>query len=177
MQAAKRVVVWKVSLAGAAFRGWLRLIDSKRRREFLDWALGPEMCLLNDKVSAVGDEIRSGVVETTEQLRDEIGGHTRKLRQEMGVEKKAVRELLTHKVDGAELDSQRMDLAAARQELATVRDQIAHQAERHQAYCAGAERETSSLHQKLDELSRDVDERVAQVSEWVGGWVGEGVSE
>jgi len=163
-QAAKRRVVWSISLAGYAFRGWLRIIDRKRRRIFLDWALGPNLSVLSGQMSSIGEEIRNELDEETGKLRDEVGGHTRKLRQEMAVERKAVRELLNGKMDAEGSEAQRGELHATRQELAAVREQVASQAERQLAYSMDTERETSALHEQLGELSREVEERAAQAN-------------
>ena len=56
---AKYKVVWKISHAGYAFRAWLSLIDAKRRREFLEWALGPDMVLIANKLKAAVSEDRA----------------------------------------------------------------------------------------------------------------------
>ena len=48
-RAARRRIGWGVSAAGKAFRSWLLLIDAKRRREFLEWALGPNMSHLQSR--------------------------------------------------------------------------------------------------------------------------------
>ena len=69
---AKRVVGWKVSAAGCAFRAWYMIIDEKRRHEFLTWALGPDMVILTNKVKAATANIR-------EELSSQVHGRARRL--------------------------------------------------------------------------------------------------
>ena len=74
--AGKRRVGWAISPAGCAFRAWQRLMDAKRRREFLDWALGPDMSVLTGRFKSLtremGEELGASVDGVREQVKAQI---------------------------------------------------------------------------------------------------------
>jgi len=159
---AKKRVCWGVSVAGMAFRAWLGLIDGKRRREFLHWALGPNLEVLGDQVKEASAILRGEITKDAHAMREEINAHTRKLREEVALERDAVREELLNKPDGRELEAARAELEAARLEIAALRKQLAQHEVTHRTLAAAASTTEYHLTEQLHVLAREIEERMAQ---------------
>ena len=87
----KKWVVFKCSAAGCAFRAWLQLIDAKRRREFLEWALGgPDMSVLNTKLKSETKKMGEQIGDQLEEVKESIHGLDKRVNGEMQTEKRAV---------------------------------------------------------------------------------------
>jgi hypothetical protein len=148
---------------GKAFRGWLQLIDSKRRQEFLEWALGPDMSVVTNKLKAATVGLRADMEAQTDTLREEMGVHTHKLRQEAAMERKVVLEALSTKLEGPAIEAQQAELMATRREVQLLRDQLASMEAAATLVGEESSLARSQLAHQIATLARDVDERVAEV--------------
>ena len=169
----KCAVVWKISPAGAAFRAWQRLMDMKTRREFLEWALGPDMVVIQSKLKSATKVVSEELSEQLGELRDSIEGVRAKSHQDALHEKKTVRELLELKMDKEGADAQRAALEHTAGELDALRTQIASQAETQRNLSLESERGVNDLSQQIATLSRDVEDRVAQAKQALDHRVGQ----
>ena len=127
--AGKRRVVWRISPAGTAFRAWQMLIDAKRRREFLDWALGPEMSLITGKLKAATKTLSDDLGAQIEGVRESVTSLQTRLKQEVAVERKAVREALERKVDIVEVEAAKGQIEETKEEIDVLREQLGSEAE------------------------------------------------
>lgn len=160
--AAKYKIMWTISPAGCAFRAWQQLIDAKRRRDFLEWALGPDMSHLQTKLKAATRSITETMSSQIDELRESLDGVLPKVRHEATLEARKVRELLDVKMDKLSAEEQQRALLATAQEVDAMRDQLAQHAEAQRSMSIEAERGVAELSEQMGELSREVDERVAQ---------------
>jgi hypothetical protein len=163
--AGKRRVVWRISPAGTAFRAWQMLIDAKRRREFLDWALGPEMSLITGKLKAATKTLSDDLGAQIEGVRESVTSLQTRLKQEVAVERKAVREALERKVDIVEVEAAKGQIEETKEEIDVLREQLGSQAEVQRALSLGAERASVDMSQQLQHLSRELDSRVQQAQQ------------
>jgi len=161
----KRKVVWKCSLAGAAFRAWwYNLIDTKRRREFLDWALGVDMSVITGKLKAATRSLSEEIGEQMASLGEAVESTRTKLRQEALAEHKATKAALDLKMDIAESTELRDSIGAALEQVEAVRQQLASQAESQRASTLEGERSMVDLSEQLHEGLSHVERRLAQVA-------------
>jgi len=157
----KHKCLWKISPAGAAFRGWLALIDAKRRREFLEWALGPDLSVITGKLKAATKNISEELGGQIESVRESVTSLHAKVRQEAAVERKATKEAIDRKMDAFEADQKLLELDKTRQEVETIREQLGAQAEVQREMSMETERASMELAQQLQTLSTDVETRVS----------------
>ena len=171
--AAKHRVGWAVSPAGCAFRAWLSLIDQKRRREFLEWALGPDMSMIQGKLKTATKAMTEDFDDQLGEVRESVEGLRKALRQEVSIEKKAVRELLDGKMDKTQADGHRQAIEQTSVEVDALREQLASQAETQRSLSLESERGVHELHEQLATLSREVEDRVAQTHKALDKRVGQ----
>ena len=169
----KYAAVWKISPAGAAFRAWQSLVDVKARREFLEWALGPDMVVIQNKLNSATKVVSEELSEQLGELRDSIEGVRATSNQDALHEKKTVRELLELKMDKEGADAQRAALEHTAGELDALRTEIASQAETQRNLSLESERGVNDLSQQIATLSRDVEDRVAQAKQALDNRVGQ----
>ena len=110
----KYKVVWKISPAGAAFRAWLGLIDAKRRREFLEWALGPDLSIVTNKLKAATKHLSEDFEGRIDKVSETITALQSRIKQEQAVERKQVQEKLDRKMDAVEVDQSTLRRPASR---------------------------------------------------------------
>ena len=67
--AQRRCAAARASLVGAAWRGWLRLIEARRRREDLEWLFGPDM-------GGLEAQLETKALQVIATLRDEARAAT-----------------------------------------------------------------------------------------------------
>ena len=67
--AQRRCAAARASLLGAAWRGWLRLIEARRRREDLEWLFGPDM-------GGLEAQLETKALQVIATLRDEARAAT-----------------------------------------------------------------------------------------------------
>ena len=67
--AQRRCAAARASLVGAAWRGWLRLMEARRRREDLEWLFGPDM-------GGLEAQLETKALQVIATLRDEARAAT-----------------------------------------------------------------------------------------------------
>ena len=172
-RAAKRRVCFGASHAGAAFRTWLLLIDAKRRREFLEWALGPDMAVLGGKLRQATKQLAEQTSEQFDAIRDSFASFKEQWKDEVAVQRKETQEKLDKKVDVQEVAEHARALDEARDELEAVREQISAQAETQRALSVDSARAATELGQQVQALSADVEARVSQAHRAIDRRAGE----
>lgn len=158
--AKKQAVRWRCTLAGKAFRSWLRLMDTKRRREFLEWALGPNMSVLTGKLKAATADLQQDIDTRFNEVRESVGGSERRLRQEARDKHKELAEAINHKIEISDVEPTREELARAQKEIAALKGQLTEQAARQLGLVEESERGVSKLGRDLDSLQMELGERV-----------------
>lgn len=158
----KHKVCWRLSYAGCAFRAWLGLIDAKRRREFLEWALGPDLSILNGKLRAATKTISDDLGSQIDGVAQQVTSLGARVKQEAAVERKAVKEALDKKVDVVELDEAQRLIGTNRDEIEALREQLSAQAEVQRALSLDAERASADMSSQLQNLSVELETKVVQ---------------
>ena len=109
------------------------LIDAKRRREFLDWALGPQLSIVTSRVAGLTQGLRDEMGAQADVLRQEAGVAATKLRHEAALERTAVREALATKTEVTQLEGLTAAVHEAREQIGGLHEALAHQADAQRA--------------------------------------------
>jgi len=149
-------------VAGCAWRAWQRLMDAKRRREFLEWALGPDMSILAGKLKASTRSITEDIGGQISELRDNLDALRSKLREEAKVERRETRQLLERKMDKEAADTHAQHLEQTVEEIDALREQLASQAETQRTMSLESERGIHDVAIQIQDLTREVDQRYTQ---------------
>ena len=136
--------------------------DAKRRREFLEWALGPDLSILNGKLRAATKTISDDLGSQIDGVAQQVTSLGARVKQEAAVERKAVKEALDKKVYVVELDEAQRLIGTNRDEIEALREQLSAQAEVQRALSLDAERASADMSSQLQNLSVELETKVVQ---------------
>jgi len=159
-QAKKRLALAKLSLLGASFRGWGKLIEARRRREMLEWLFGDGLEGLHEGVQTAARPMIDELQAAREHARQEAEATSARLREEIASSLRGTMEAVQAAVQGKAARAQLEAVAAGSSRAVEAVEALAARLDEQARAAASASEQqhgtSASLQHELRELAREV---------------------